>query len=136
MTVLASSADLLSRHLPKLFSTRAHRAADYAMVASFALAGAWFWRQNRTAARACWISGGSILALTLLTSYPGRPKRLLDVGLHGKVEVAVAALVATMPELLELREHQVRHYFRTQAAILTLISNLTAFAPPSRNYRL
>jgi len=74
--------------------------------------------------------------LTLLTSYPGRPKRLLDVGLHGKVEVAVAALVATMPELLELREHQVRHYFRTQAAILTLISNLTAFAPPSRNYRL
>jgi hypothetical protein len=130
MPVLGSSVDILSRRLPKLFSTRAHHAADYAMAASFALGGVWFWRQNRPAAAASWISGGSILALTLLTTYSGRRKRLLDVGLHAKAEVAVAALVATMPELLDLREHHVRHYFRTQAAILTLISNLTSFAPP------
>jgi hypothetical protein len=135
MPVLSSSADILSRRLPKVFSSRAHRAADYAMVASFALGGAWFWRQNRMAAAASWISGGSLLALTILTTYPGRSQRLLDADLHAKVELAVAALVATMPELLEIREHQVRHYFRTQAAILTLISNLTSFTPPRRKVR-
>ena len=132
MPVLASTADILSRHLPKLFSTRAHRAADYVMGASFALAGAWFWRKNRSAAAASWISGGSILALTVMTSYPGRPKRLLNVALHEKLEVGIAALVATMPEFLDLRDHRVRQYFRSQAAILTLIFNLTSFAPPAR----
>ena len=130
MPVLGATADILSRHLPKLFSTRAHRAADYAMGFSFAVAGAWFWRQNRAAAAASWMSGASILALTLMTSYPDTRKRLLDLRVHGKVEVAIAALVATMPELLELRDPQLRHYFRTQATILTLISNLTSFTPP------
>lgn len=132
MPVLPSTADVVTRNLPKLFSPRAHRAADYAMGASFALAGAWFWRRNRPAALAAWICGGSILGLTLLTSYPDRQKRLLDFRFHEKLEVGIAALVATMPEFLDIREDRARRYFRTKAGILTLISNLTSYAASQR----
>jgi hypothetical protein len=127
MPVLASTADVVTRHLPKLFSPRAHRAADYAMGAAFAVAGIWFWRRNRRAALASWICGGSILSLTELTSYPGQGRRLVGYDSHEKLELAIAALVATMPEFLDLDDNRTKRYFRTQAGILTVISNLTSF---------
>ena len=134
MPVLSSTADTLTRKLPKLIPARAHRAADYAMAASFALAGAWFWRRNRTAALASLLCGGSLLGLTELTSYPHRGKRLISFPTHEKLELAIAALAATLPDFLELSDPRARRYLRTKAGILTLISNLTRYAPPRRTF--
>jgi hypothetical protein len=126
MPVLPSAADVFTRKLPKLFSATVHRKADYALAAAFAVAGAWFWRKDRQAALAAWLSGGSILGLSLLTDYPGEQKGLIDFRLHGKLELGLAALIATMPEFFAVKD-SARGYFNTKAGILTIVSNLTAF---------
>jgi len=131
MPVLTSAADVATRRLPKLLTPDAHQAADYLLVGSFVAAGAWFWRRNRRAALASWISGGSLLGLTLLTSYPGKNRRYLAFPLHGKIETGMAAMVAAMPEFLRLEDDKERHFFTVKAGILTVISNLTAFSERS-----
>lgn len=134
--MLTSATDVATRRLPKLFNADAHHAADYLLVGSFAAAGAWFFRRNRRAALAAWISGASLLGLTLLTSYPGKNRRYLAFPLHGKIETGVAAMVAAMPEFLRLEDDKERHYFTVKAGLLTVISNLTAFTGHSgRNQR-
>jgi hypothetical protein len=137
MPVLTSAADVATRRLPKVFTADAHHAADYLLAGSFIAAGAWFWRRNRRAALASWISAGSLLGLTMLTSYPGRNRRYLAFPLHGKIETGMAAMVAAMPEFLRLEDDKERHFFTVKAGLLTVISNLTSFSerPSSRNRR-
>lgn len=128
MSPLTRTTDLVTRRLPKVLSGDVHHTADYLMVASFAAAGAWFFRRNRRAALGAWISGASLLGLTLLTSYPGKRRRHLSFGLHGKVETGMAAMIAAMPEVLRLDDPAQRHYFAFKAGILTAVSNLTSFS--------
>jgi len=135
MSVLTSAADVATRRLPKLFTADAHHAADYLMVGSFAAAGLWFFRRNRRAALASWISGASLLGLTLLTSYPGKERRYLAFPLHGKIETGMAAMVASMPEFLRLEDEKERHYFTVKAGLLTVLSNLTSFSRHQRSHR-
>jgi len=137
MPVLSSAADVATRRLPKLFSPDAHHAADYLLVGSFVAAGGWFWRRNRRAALASWISAGSLLGLTMLTSYPGKSRRYLAFPLHGKIETGMAAMVAAMPEFLRLEDDKERQFFTIEAGLLTVISNLTTFSekPSSRTRR-
>ena len=135
MSVLTSAADVATRRLPKLFTADAHHAADYLMVGSFAAAGLWFFRRNRRAALASWISGASLLGLTLLTSYPGKERRYLAFPLHGKIETGMAAMVASMPEFLRREDEKERHYFTVKAGLLTVLSNLTSFSRHQRSHR-
>jgi hypothetical protein len=128
MPVLSTVVDELTQKLPKMVSAHAHLAADYAIAGSFLAAGTWFWRRNREAAFGALICGGSALGLALLTSYPGHKKRLITFPVHGKLEVGLAAMIATMPEFLRFEKN--RGYFLTQAGILTAISNMTCFACP------
>jgi hypothetical protein len=131
MPVLTRAADVATRRLPKLFSADAHRTADYLLAGSFIAAGAWFWRRNRRAALASWISGGSLLSLTLLTSYPGKDRHYrhyLTFPFHGKVEIGMAAMVAAMPEFFQFEDDKERHFFTIKAGLLTVISNLTAYS--------
>ncbi len=132
MSVVTSTADIATRRLPKLLTADAHQAADYLLAGSFAAAGAWFFRRNRRAALAAWISGASLLGLTLLTSYPGKGRRYLAFPLHGKIETGMAAMVAAMPEFLRLEDDKERHYFTVKAGLLTVLSNLTTFSERSR----
>jgi hypothetical protein len=132
MSLLTGAADVATRRMPKLLSPDAHCAVDYVMVGSFAAAGMWFWRRNRRAALASWICGGSMLGLTLLTSYPGKQRRAVAYPLHGKVETGIAAMVAAMPEFLRLEGDRERHYFTVKAGLLTILSNLTSFTAAER----
>jgi len=130
MPVLTSLADVLTRKLPKVVSSDAHLAADYFVAGSFLAAGTWFLiRQNRRAAVAALICGGSTLGLALLTSYPGRPKRPIPFSLHGRMEIGLAAMIATMPEFLRFEKDREKRYFLLKAGVLTALSNLSSFAP-------
>ena len=133
MPFLTSAANVATRRLPKLLSPDAHRAADYLVAGSLIAAGAFFWRRNRRAALASWVSGGSLLGLSALTSYPGRPRRHLAFHAHGQIETGVAAMVAAMPEFFHFEDEKQRHFFALQAVLLTAVSRLTAFSEkPSR----
>jgi uncharacterized membrane protein len=128
MSVLTSTTDIATRRLPKVLPPTAHQAADYLLVGSFAAAGAWFFRRNPRAALGAWISGASLLGLTLLTRYPGKRRNYVPFPLHGKIEVGMAALVAAMPEFLRFGDGKERRYFTMKAGLLTVLSNLTAFS--------
>ena len=126
MPVLNSTADAITRKLPKVVSADMHLAADYLVTGALAAAGAWFWRRDRRTAVATWATGGALLGLTLLTSYPGRRRKAVDFPVHGKIEMGMAAMLATLPEFLRLTNSE-RKFFTLQAGILTAVSNLTHF---------
>jgi hypothetical protein len=128
MAILSSAAaDVLTRRLPKVISGNSHLAIDYTLAGSLLAAGTWYWRQNRKAAVGALICSASSLGLTLLTTYPGRTSRFVSFPTHGKIETALAAMIATMPELLHFEEQREKRYFVVTAGILTVVSNLTQF---------
>jgi hypothetical protein len=131
MPKLYAVADSLTRRLPRLVSPKGHAIADYVAIGAFAVAGALFWRTNRRAATAALLCGGAQLALNLATDYPGGVINMLTFPAHGKVDMGLAALTATMPELLGFREG--RSFFLAQSGAITATTNLTRFSPV-RNY--
>jgi len=135
MPVLPSVADVLTQKLPKILPSKVHLLADYVIAGSFAAAGIWFWRRKRRAAWGALICGGSAFGLALLTSYPGRDRRAITFPLHGKIEIGLAALVATMPEFLHFEKDPEKKFFLTEAGILTIVSNQTCFNPRVRQTR-
>ncbi len=130
MPMLYAAADNLTRRLPKLLSPKAHAIADYATIGSFLLAGAILWRNHKQAAQGAFLCAGAEIALNLLTDYPGGVASAVSFPAHGKIDIGIAALTATMPELLSFRHG--RKFFLVQSAAITAAANLTRFNP-SRN---
>lgn len=124
-------ADTITRRLPKVLSPEGHAIADYVTIGIFAVAGGLFWKSNKRAATAAWMCAGAELMLNLITDYPGGAVRLLSFPAHGKVDLGLAAVAATMPELLSFREG--RNLFLMQSGAITATTNLTRFSSP-RNY--
>ena len=132
MPVLNSVADAVSRRLPKMVPVHTHLSVDYLLAGAFLAAGTWFWRRNRRAAVASLICGGSTLGLALLTTAPGGRRKPIHPQLHGRLEMGLAAAIATMPEFLRFENDREKNFFLTSAAGLTLLSNLTRFAGPQK----
>jgi hypothetical protein len=133
MTVLPGMADAVTRRLPKMVSPRGHAIADYITIGVFAVAGSLFWRSNKKAAMGAFLCGGAELALSLLTDYPGGVAGIIPFPAHGKMDVGLAAVTATMPELLNFREG--RGFFLAQAGAITASANMTRFRIVNRPTR-
>ncbi|MGH9513508.1 MAG: hypothetical protein ACRD2U_15360 [Terriglobales bacterium] len=121
----------VTRRLPKVISPRDHAIADYVAVGLFAVAGGLFWRRNKPAATAALICGTAELALNLITDYPGGVAGIVSFPDHGRADMALAALTATIPDLLGFRKG--RKFFLLQSGALTVAANLTQFKSP-RDY--
>ena len=131
MPKLYAVADTLTRRLPRIISPKGHAIADYVAVGAFVLAGAWFWRTNRRAATAALLCASAQLAANLSTNYPGGVVKMVPFPAHGKIDMGIAALTATMPELFSFREG--RGFFLIQSGAITAAANLTRFSD-FRNY--
>lgn len=133
MAKLYAVADTVTRRLPKIVSSRGHAIADYVTAGLFVVAGALFWRTNKRAAAASLLCGSAELALNLMTDYPGGIARIVSFPRHGRIDIGLAALTATMPELLSF--HQGRSFFLLQSGVITATTNLTKFNS-ARNYSI
>ena len=131
MPKLHAVADTITRRLPKVVSPEAHAIADYIAIGIFAVAGGLFWRSNKRAALAAWACGGAELLLNAITDYPGGVARIVSFPAHRKIDLGLAAITATMPELLGIREG--RRFFLIQSGAITAAANLTRFTSV-RNY--
>lgn len=125
MPILNSIAHLAAKPLPKTISPRAHAIFDYITVGSFLISAAWFWRRNKRASIAALICGGAELILNVLTNYPGGLKKAIPFSTHRKMDVGLAAMIATMPELLAFQDEDEKRYFLFQGATTTLVGQLT-----------
>lgn len=132
MPKLYGVADTITRRLPKVLSPEGHAIADYVTIGIFAVAGGLFWKTNKRAATAAWMCGAAELLLNFITDYPGGVVKLMSFPAHGKVDLGLAALAATMPELLSFREG--KNLFLIQSGAITANTNLTRFRSP-RSYR-
>lgn len=126
--MLNAVTDQLTSRMPKMVSLRHHSVADKLVVAAFFVAGAFLWRRSRRAAMGSVLCGTAALALNALTNYgQNGSRRVVDPALHGKLDVALAGLTASMPEVLSLDRAEGRKFFRAQAGVITVLANLTEF---------
>lgn len=125
MPTLNSLAKLVAKPIPRMVKPKAHAVIDFASVGLFLGSAAWFWRRNRSAARASLMCGGAELALVLLTDYPGGVTDLISFRTHRELDYGLAALAAAIPEALAFAGDDETKLFRLQGALITLLGELT-----------
>ena len=129
MPVITAVANAVTKPLPRVMSPKAHAVADYLVMGSMLLAGVLLWRRNPRAAAGALLCAGAELATNLLTDYPGGAARVISYRTHGKIDVGLAAMMATMPEFLGFHDEKERNFFLGAAAAVTAAANLTDFRP-------
>jgi hypothetical protein len=127
MPILNRLAKVVARPFPRIISPKGHAIVDYITVGSFLMSAGFFWGQNKRAALAALIAGGSELALSLLTDYPGGVKRVISFQKHGEIDLGLAAMTATMPEFLAFNNDQEKKLFLAHGALITAVTELTQF---------
>jgi hypothetical protein len=127
MPILNTATKALVKPVPKFLSSKAHAVIDYITFGAFLRSAAWFWPRNKRAALAALICGGAELALGLLTNYPGGVKKAISFHTHGRIDLGLAAMAATMPEFLAFKDDNERKLFLAQGAIITAVRELTKF---------
>ncbi|HLK34192.1 MAG TPA: hypothetical protein VKT29_13945 [Terriglobales bacterium] len=129
MPVLHSSVKLLTKHLPKVISPKAHAVLDYATAATFVAAGILMLtrKRNKRAGISALVCGGAEIATSLLTDYPGGVTDLISFPTHGKIDMGLAAMTATLPEFMGFADEAEMGFFRAQAVLITANTGLTDF---------
>jgi hypothetical protein len=129
MAVAISAADALTRRLPKLIPPKAHAAGDYLTAGIFLAASTLLWRNHKRAALGAAACGGLKLVTSALTDFDGDNSNLIDLKLHSRVDIGIAAMSAAMPELIGIKEPRAKRFFIGQAIFITALTNLTEFTP-------
>jgi hypothetical protein len=129
MPVITAVANTLTKPLPRVLSPKAHAVADYLTIGSLLAAAALFWCRNPKASLGAIVCAGAGLATSLLTDYPGGVAKVISYPTHGKIEIGLAAMMATVPEFLAFNDDKEKKFFLAEAAAVTAVSNLTDFRP-------
>jgi len=132
MPILTRATHVLTRRMPKIISPKAHAVVDYVTAGAFLLTGAFYWSRNKRAALGAFVCGGAELATSLLTDYPGGVKKVISFRNHGRIDLGLAAMTATMPEFMGFRHDREKSFFLAQAALITAVTDLTDFGQISR----
>ena len=125
MPILNSAIQIAAKPFPKAFSPKAHAIIDYMTVGSLLVTAAWFWRRSKRASIAALIAGGSELAVSLLTNYPGGVKKVINFRTHRDIDFGLGAMTTTLPEFLAFKDEAEKKFFLVQGAMITAVSQLT-----------
>jgi hypothetical protein len=129
MPVLHSSIKLLTKHMPKVISPRAHAVLDYVTAGTFLAGGVLLLtrRRDKRAGISALVCGVAETITGLLTDYPGGVTDLISFPTHGKIDMGLAAMTATLPEFMDFADGQDMGFFRAQALLITANAGLTDF---------
>ena len=127
MPLLNTVAKTVTKPLPRFLSPKAHAVADYIVIGSFFWKAVTFWRRSKRAALGAFICGGSDLAVSLLTDYPGGVTDVISFPTHGELDFGLAAIAAFMPEFMGIEDAGDKAFFLMQGAGITAVTNLTDF---------
>lgn len=135
MPVLHSSVKLLTKHMPKVISPRTHAVLDYVTAGTFLAGGVLLLkrRRDKRAGVTALVCGVAETITSLLTDYPGGVTGLISFPTHGKIDMGLAAMTATLPEFMDFANGDDMGFFRAQAVLITANAGLTDFGR-GRNY--
>ena len=135
MPVLHSSVKLLTKHMPKVISPRTHAVLDYVTAGTFLTGGVLLLkrRRDKRAGVTALVCGVAETITSLLTDYPGGVTGLISFPTHGKIDMGLAAMTATLPEFMDFANGDDMGFFRAQAVLITANAGLTDFGR-GRNY--
>jgi hypothetical protein len=94
----------------------AHAVLDYAVAATFLVKGMSLMSTHRRAGGLALVNGGMVLAMSLMTAYPGGVWPQFSFKAHRTGDIGQAALAALGPMLLGFARDPEAAFFYTQAA--------------------
>jgi len=112
-----TSATEMINSVPKVIDPATHAVLDYLTAATFFSVGLGLWTRHRRAARLALIQGTAVLGASMLTDYPGGVFKKISFRTHGMLDVAHAAMTATMPALMGFAGDPEAQFFHGQALI-------------------
>jgi Na+/proline symporter len=130
MALIQKGVAAATHRMPKRISPRGHALADYTSVGLFALVATLFWKRNPRAAVAALAAGMAQAGTALITDYPGGLRSLIDFPTHGNIDMGLAAMLFTLPNILEFDDSPEAKVFRMMSLGLTAITGLTDFQTP------
>jgi hypothetical protein len=133
MRLSTNLTELVTQPLPKIVRPGMHAIIDWGTAGAFLAAGALLWKKNKRAALASMICGDLIGSLIFLTDCPGGVVKKISFETHGKVDPAVSALVASMPNLLGFSDEKEAKLFEGIGIGLAAVRSLTSFDEGSSN---
>lgn len=127
MPLLQRSASIFSNRLPKVLGPQTHCIIDYAVAGLFFSASVLFWRRHKSASMSALLCGGGALLNTLFTDYPGGVVREMSFETHGKMDVGLAGLTASIPGLMGFGGDAQARFFEATAVAVTLAAGFTDY---------
>jgi hypothetical protein len=101
---------------PKVISPKMHAVLDYGVAGTFIAQGIRFASHHRRAAALAFINGAMILAVSMLTDYPGGLWKKISFKGHGIADAGQAALAGLGPVLMGFGGDPEAKFFYGQAA--------------------
>lgn len=127
MPILNQIAQTAVKPLPQAIHPKAHAIMDYINAGVMLMSAGAFWRRNKRAAVGALVSAGAMLAVNLLTDYPGGAKKVITYRRHKDIDFGLAALTAIMPEILAFKDEHERKLFVVEGALMSAATQLTRF---------
>ena len=134
MPLLEKGVQTLAARLPKIVSPRTHAIIDYALAATFIVAGVKAWPRHKRAAISSFIMAGAEIGLAVMTDYPGGLARTVPFAAHLKFDAGKAGLVSSMPNLLGFGGEWPAWVFRAQAMGGAAVTGLTRYEETGESY--
>ena len=127
MPLMQNAIKAVTNRMPKVISPRTHAIIDYATAGAFIGMGIFLWRRNKRAAMASLICGGAEAASSMVTDYPGGVWKLMSFRVHGGIDMGLATLAGSMPEMMNFDESRASRFFTAQSLRIAAVTGLTDF---------
>lgn len=127
MALLLKATKAITDRLPSVISPGVHAIIDYATAGVLFAGAAYMWRQHRPAAVAALVTGIAETTVAALTDYPGGVVRKIPFETHGRIDVGLTLMTATMPEFLRFDDAKEARLFDIISVQMAAVAGLTDF---------
>ena len=136
MPILANATKAVTDRMPKVISPGVHAIIDYAAAGTFFAMGALFWSRNKRAAVSSLACGAAEAITAATTDYPGGVVKAMNFTTHGRIDVGLAAVVSSLPGLMQFSDEPEARFFGIQAIAMAGVTGLTDFEGSGRTRQL
>jgi hypothetical protein len=135
MALLERGVAAATNRMPDVISPTAHAIIDYITVGTFFLMGVAFWRRNKRAALGSLMCGSAELGAVLITDFPGGVAKVIDLPTHLRIDMGLAAMAATMPDLMGFKDEPESKWMRVMGIGITANAGLTNPNPEQKRLK-